>query len=156
MNDIGFREQIAQEAETRHLHGKAEWFRRHLKDLDFQDVTGFGAVDINGTGQGMHQVQVGGGYLFRCGCRIVLPVKGIPRFHANDLARVDLRNRFDIRVPAVVSRFRFIAQLQASIDTDVFVSFNSHERTSFKSVKVLFHWVRPGRERLFSLPAPGV
>ena len=126
MNDKRFQKKVTQEAETGYLYGEGERFRHHFMDFNLQDIAGFRTVDVNGTGQGMHQVQVGGSHLFWRGFGIQLPVKGIPRFHADNLARIDLGGRFDIRVPAVVSCFGFFTQLSGTINTDVFVGFNGH------------------------------
>ena len=102
--DVGLREQVPQKPEPRHLHGEANGLRRHLVDFDFKQVAWLRAIDINGAGQGMHQAQVASGHLGRVAVHVELPVEGVPRLHADDLPRVNLRRGLDVRMPAVVSR----------------------------------------------------
>lgn len=101
VHDIGFGENIAQEAETRRDHGIAVFVRRDIDQRHRQHVAAFRTFDMNRPSHRMHKGQVHGqtviGDRFQC----QIAVQRIARLEDDEIARICAGHRRDRRVIAV-------------------------------------------------------
>src|SRR6185437_1959382 len=99
-------ELVAQEAEARHLHGEAVAVRLDVDDLDLEQVARLGALDVDRTGERVHDVEVRRGDGIQGRVRGHLPVERVPRLQHHLVAGLAPDQRWDVGVPPVVAGVR--------------------------------------------------
>src|SRR5690606_39063614 len=80
-HDERFGEDVAQEPEAGYLDGVAVAVGLDLQDLDLQQVAGLGALDVDGPGERVDDVEVGGADRLQRGLGPHLAVERVARLH---------------------------------------------------------------------------
>jgi hypothetical protein len=101
VHDVRFGKKVAQEAETRNDHGIAVLVGRDVHKCDGQDVAALGALDIDGTGHGVHEVEIDGGHVVGRRVEPQIAVQRVARFENDVIACVGPHDRLYGRVIAV-------------------------------------------------------
>jgi hypothetical protein len=81
-----------------------------LEQFDDQRVAGFGALDRDGTSEGMDRVEAGVREVLDARVGTHLPVEGVAALEADDLAGFDRQNGVDRVVPDVMDVLVRVAQ----------------------------------------------
>jgi len=124
-------ELVAQEAEAGHLHGVAVAVRLDVEDLDLEDVTVLGPVDVDGPGERVDHVEVRRAHGVQGGRGPHLAVEGVTGRKDHLVARVAAHHRRDVRVPAVVPRLRLLDEGPRPVDLDL---VRGHRRTLLRAL----------------------
>jgi hypothetical protein len=118
MHEIGIGEEVVQKTEAGHESGPAMTFGHDLEILDFQQIAGPCALDVNRSRQRVNypriHLQQIGGHLSRTD----LAVGGIAGLEDYLLERLDLERGRNVRMPAVVAFGRLLAQPLRAINGD--------------------------------------
>ncbi len=114
----GIGELVPEEAEPWDLNGVAVAVRFDVEDLDVEEITRFGALDVDGAGEGVEPVEVRRSHVVEGGVGTHLPVEAITRLEDDLLARLAPEDRGDIGMPAVVTRARLLRQRLRPVDAD--------------------------------------
>ena len=112
-------ELVSQEAEARDLGRVAVRLRAHLEDVDDQQVTRFGALDVDGTGERVEEVQVDVADLDRGGAGVELAVERVTRLQQDLVAGYAGDGGCDVGVPAVVPERGFGRERDGAVDADL-------------------------------------
>ena len=109
---------VAQEAQPRHDGGEPGRLGDDVGEFDLQNIAGHRALDEHRPGQRMHRAGIEPGEIGGRGARGDLAVDPVARFQRDLFALVDFRHRDDVRMVAVVTTIRFVAQPLMSIDAN--------------------------------------
>src|SRR5262249_7560513 len=125
---------VAEKARTRTKAGPPDRLWEDVYIFDFEQIARLSTLDGHRPGQGVgdfvtHVLQVR-----RRHARLNLGVGGIPRLQDHLLARCNLDNRWDIRVPAIVPGVRLLPQPFPTVNLDAF-----HAMPSCKATSIVLH-----------------
>ena len=97
---------VPQEAEARCEPGEADRVRLHIDDADLEEISRLGSFDVDGSSEGVGEVEIQLRQVSRPSRFGDLPVDRVPAFEDDAFARTDASDRRDVGVPPVVAHLR--------------------------------------------------
>ena len=102
LDEVGIGEEVGEEAEAGDQRGRAELVRLVGEQLDLEHLARLGAFHVHRPGQWVAESPVGVRDVFVGALAGELPAEALLALEPDLLARLDLGDRLQIRVPAVV------------------------------------------------------
>lgn len=136
MNQVRRRHDVAQEAEARHDRAERPPLRHDVDELDLEQVARTRALDEHGSGQRMNGAERQRFEVGHRRARRQKPIDRVPRLEGDFFALVDLDDRRDIGMPAVVPRLRLIGQVPLAVDPDAFHVFSLSDQCRMPGVLI--------------------
>jgi len=111
---------ITQKTCARTNHGPAIMLRDEIHKFYFEDISRLGPLNEYGAGQWMTGLLIVTSQILKAHPRFDLTICSISRFKQNFLARFNLSDWLDIRMPTVVASARIVTQTSLTIDQNGF------------------------------------